>query len=299
MLFFCFTGSSSAFGGADVVAKLDAIEKKVDKLDVIAKKVDKLEWKSSFLEFCPWLDMAETDRSRSKNLRASIFNALGVNDATVVCWVTGRKVPVKVAHILPDSTKNLVMQRLELHPEFRNSTSARPSNFMILDANLEEAFDAMKISFSPADKLHPDKLKLKIWDDACRDDPVGGCGASAAERCKIGDWEGCELRVPSNWSVSMRALSYHTLCCYIYQRHKGTLSLDVEMPADFSSQSGEGKDTVRRELAEMVHSSIRADKDEEEESVFNVRYEGGEAAAAVTGTVPKKKRTGHRRCAVM
>jgi len=85
----------------------------------------------------------------------------------------------------------------------------------------------------------------------------------------------------------------------IYQKHKGTLSLDDEMPADFSSQLGEGKDTVRQQLAELVHSSIRADKDEEEESASNASYDGGEATAAATETVPKKKRTRHGRCTVM
>lgn len=134
---------------------------------------------------------------------------------------------------------------------------------MILDIHLEDAFDSMKISFSPSDLLHPDVLKLKIWDPACRNDPVGrGSTLEMAndvshygkELTTIGDYDGFPLNVPSSWIVSKRALSYHTLCCYIYQKYKGNLSLDEDEPADFSSQAAGGRDQFRRQLAELFRT---------------------------------------------
>ena len=45
--------------------------------------------------------------------------------------------------------------------------------------------------------------------------------------------------------------------------HHGNLSEDE--PADFSSQIGEGRDKIRKQLAELFHSSIRLDDDAGEE----------------------------------
>lgn len=230
----------------------------------IKSEVNKIVWINRFKDFCPWLDMAETDRSRTANLRKRVFDKLGITDTTATCWVTGKHVTVKNAHILPDSTKNIIMQRLQLKPCFRNDVDAVPSNFMILEVSLEEAFDSMKISFSPVDMLHTDQLMLKIWDPDCRDNPLGSGGT-------IGSYEGCQLNIPDSWKVSRRALSYHTLCCYTYHKYKGNLSIDESEPADFSSQTA-GRDEVRRELAELFRSSIREDNDNSGDSVGEPDY---------------------------
>lgn len=257
----------------------------------IKKKVDKLDWLHRFEDFCPWLDMAETERSRANHLRDRVFNKLGITSATATCWVTGKHVPVKNAHILPDSTKNKIMRRLELEPSFRNDVDAQPSNFMILDIHLEDAFDAMKISFSPDDLLHTSVLRLKIWDPSCRDDPVGlGTAAEmqddvtqhGRQLTTIGDYEGFPLNVPASWSVSRRALSYHTLCCYIYQKYKGNLAIDADEPADFSSQTAKGRDKVRRQLAELFKSSIREDENESDDSAGELDYDAETSPAAPT-----------------
>lgn len=247
----------------------------------IKKKVDKIDWIHRFADFCPWLDMAETERSRANDLRRKVFSKLELTDASAVCWVTGKHVPVKNAHILPDSTKNKIMRRLELPPSFRNDVNANPSNFMIIDARLEDAFDSMKISFAPVDLLHPEVLTLKVWDAACRDDLVGVGTDAELENditqhgqplTTIGDYEGYPLIVPAPWRVSRRALSYHTLCCYIFQKYKGNLSIDEEEPADFSSQAGKGGDKVRRQLAELFRTSIREDDDSSVDSVGELSH---------------------------
>lgn len=236
-------------------------------LKSIKKKVDRIDWLNRFEGLNPWLNIAETERSRTSRLRSKLFAKLGLNDSTVTCWVTGKHVPVKCAHILPDSSKDKVLRKLGLTAKFRNDLDAVPSNFMILDVALEEAFDSLKISFAPTDILHTEQLRLKVWDPDCRNDPVGrGSNTdSGQELTTIGAYEGYVLNVPSAWSVSKRALSYHTLCCYIYQKYKGKLSLDENEPADFSSQEAIGRDEVRRELAEMFHSCIQADDREGED----------------------------------
>jgi hypothetical protein len=241
------------------------------------KTLAKLSWTHTFADFCPWLDLAETETSRANDLRRRVFGRLGITDATATCWVTGKHVAVKNARIVPGSTKDKIMRRLELEPFFRSDVDAVPSNFMILDARLEDAFASMKISFSPVDLLHTDVLRLKIWDPACRNDPVGVGSAAEMQSdvirhgrplTTIGDYENSPLNIPASWRVSRRALSYHALCCYIYQKHKGgSLPIDENEPADFSSQTGQGGDKVRRQLAELFHSSIREDDDNREGSV--------------------------------
>eukprot|EP01031_Cornospumella_fuschlensis_P034982 gene34982-42364_t len=225
-------------------------------------------------------------------------------NATATCWVTGKHVAVKNAHILPDSTKNKIMQRLELDPSFRNDVDAVPSNFMILDVRLEKAFDSMKISFSPVDLLHTDDLKLKIWDPTCRDDPVErGTAAEmqndinlyGRELTTIGDYEGFPLNIPAPWRVSKRALSYHTLCCYIYQKYKGNLSISEDEPADFSSQTGNGGDIVRRQLAELFRTSIRDDDYGTEDFVDEL----GQTFTEVPDDRPVARRNKRRPCVIM
>lgn len=280
---------------------------KLDKLKVstihIKKNVDKINWIHTFADFCPWLDMAETERSRANDLRKKVFAKLGITDATATCWVTGKHVAVKNAHILPDSTTNKIMHRLELEPSFRNDVNAVHRNFMILDVRLEDAFDSMKISFSPVDLLHTDVLRLKIWDPACRDDPVEVGNAAEMQRdvtehgrqlTTIGDYEGFPLNIPASWTVSRRALSYHTLCCYIYQKHKDNLPIDENEPADFSSQSATGRDKVRRQLAELFKSSIRED-DDGEDSVGELDRTLNE----VHEDRPIARRDKRRRCVIM
>jgi len=267
----------------------------------MAEKVDRIDWHVRFKEMCPWLEMAETDRSRSRNLRGEIFKRLNVSDSTVVCWLTGVHCAVKVAHIIPDSTKNSVLKMLGLPPEFRNDTND-PRNFMILGTLIEEAFDAMQISFYPIDLLRPTQLYLKIWDEDVRDKQVGlpTDPDPTARTRTFGELEsaGAMLSVPAppeGWAVSLRALSYHNLCCYIYQTYKGNKSLG-DMPADFTSQSGHDKDEVRKKLVGLFRSALRMEMAEEEEEWIGSDHESIDVGDTVT-RVAKPKRKGN--CTIM
>ena len=239
----------------------------------MAKKLDRMDWEITFRKMCPWLDIAETDRSRAKTLRHQLFHKLGVNNKTVTCWLTGLNCAVKVAHILPDSTKADVLKRLELDATFKNDTK-KPRNFMILAETIEEAFDSMHISFCPKDVLNPTKLYLKVWSDELRGLAIGGDNDDEEVRnITFGSLEESEamLMVPEGWNVSLRSLSYHHLCCYIYHKSKGNKSLDPDMPADFSSQ-GKDKDNVRKALVNMLNTAKRFDQEEEEEEEEALNY---------------------------
>lgn len=225
----------------------------------IKKKVDRLDWIASFRQSCPWLDMAETERSRMANVRMAIFKKFGLTDTTVKCWLLGINCSVKLAHILPDSTNKKIMKILGLPREFKNQINPTAPNFIIINSNLEEAFDSMDIAFCPPDLMNPTKLQLKLWNQSIRDIEV-------VEGITFGSLEGKFLSIPEYWPVSFRCFSYHNLCCYIYHKYSGTLSLDDDMPADFSSQTGVDKDKTRQYLADIFYSAIRADKDISEES---------------------------------
>lgn len=264
----------------------------------MAKQIDKIEWDTSFRRMCPWLDMAETERSRTKNLRGAIFNKLGVNNSTVTCWLTGFNCAVKVAHILPDSARTDVLQRLELDAAFKNDT-INPRNFLILAEAIEEAFDSMQISFCPNDVLNPTKLYLKIWNDEIRNQSVGGDVDPAHVRAlTFRDLEtsAAMLTIPAGWNVSLRALSYHNLCCYIYQKSKGTESLDPDMPADFSAPgTAAEKDKARADLVRMLQAAKKIDLGAEEEALdYNEFYESIPDIQEEVPTPPPRKRKDSR-----
>ena len=208
-------------------------------LRTASRTVQKLELEHNFKKYDPWKDMAETDRSKTQKLRSKIIPSK-VED---VCWLTGRSPSSnKLAHILPDSTPKDVLELLKLPREFRNDPSAKRWNFMILRNDIEEAFDAKKISFVPIDLFHPNEFKLKIWaKDGLMEDVL-----------KL---EGCKLNVPPGIELCRRALSYQALMAYLTLKYQGKAALDLEEPAEFSSEY-EGKDETRKKLASTLNTAI-------------------------------------------
>jgi hypothetical protein len=84
--------------------------------------------KNELKENNPWWEMSQTDRTRQSNLRKAVFQKLGVTDATVACWLSRGQGSsnLKVAHILPDSTKKHIWSKLGLTKECRNDINANP-----------------------------------------------------------------------------------------------------------------------------------------------------------------------------
>jgi hypothetical protein len=220
--------------------------------------VNKIEWRFNFADLNPWLDMAATQRSRTYRLREKLFKKLNINDETAACWLTGFVANVKVAHILPDSCKDSILRSLKLPTTFKNDPDANPSNFLILDSAVEDAFDQLQISFIPTDITSPNNLTLCIWDPDCRSTPLFGKapGSTEVHLATIGEFEGFPLNVPSGVGASRRALSYQALNAYIYHKTRYANRLDIDEPADFSSEY-EGKDEVRKKLAAVLRTSIR------------------------------------------
>jgi len=240
----------------------------------------------NFAEWCPWLDMAETERSHIKNLRSALFSQLQIIDGNEYCWLTGKhrtnpsQSHVKVAHIIPDSTKNSIFEKLRLPPSFKNEIKSTSANFLLLDESIEYAFDHLAISFVPVNILNPHTLTLKIWDSSYETNPV--CVGNSAEqaedmnkftkiRAVIKDYEGAELKFPTGYLPSLRALSYQALCAYIYNKTKKTLRLEANEPADFSTEF-EGKDETRKELARILNRQTIEEIEEEE---YRLAREGG------------------------
>jgi hypothetical protein len=107
-------------------------------------------------------------------LRTNFFNILGLTDSTATCWLTGEVGYVQVAHIIPDSARKLVLDRLGLETNFKNSLDlSQPLNLMILRSDDEEAFDRLELTFVAKDLLHTSTFILKIWDESVRADPFG------------------------------------------------------------------------------------------------------------------------------
>lgn len=225
---------------------------------IVRSKTDKIEWMLTFESFTPWLVMVETDQSFKSDLRERVFKKLGVSKETVSCWVTGLQGVVKVAHILPDSCSNKVLDLLKISVESKNDIDAPRKNILVLDPAIEYAFDHLSLSFIPINPLKPSELFVRIWDDSIRTIPLSVTGRSLT----IGDFEGARLNIPPDWDIFKRALSYHALCAYIYHKTKDTCTLDETEPADFTSEF-EGKDEARKALACLLQSNIKAELSEE------------------------------------
>jgi hypothetical protein len=248
--------------GEESMTLLTKIDKQVNFLKedvrIIKCKTEKMEWRLTFESLNPWLDMAETERSTKSDLRGKVFKKLGVLKETVSCWVTGLQGDVKVAHILPDSCSNKVFELLKIPVESKNDVEAQRKNILVLNPAFEYAFDHLNLSFVPINPLKPSELCVRIWDDSIKTIPLSVTGRSLT----IGDFDGARLNIPSGWDIFKRALSYQTLCAYIYYKNKETCILDESEPADFSSEF-EGKDEARKGLASLLQSNIKAELSEE------------------------------------
>jgi len=225
-----------------ILQKLDDLNSEIQ---IVKSKLSKFEWDKNYHEINPWFEMSITDRSRVRNLRSKLFNVLNLSDNTACCWVTGKIGDVKVAHIIPDSARKIVLNRLGLTSDFKNNLDTNhPLNLMLLDSSIEEAFDNLQLSFVPRDILNPCLFLLKIWDDSLRNNP------------EISKYENHPLKVPDGVVLSRRALSFQTFIAYINSKRQNPSNACIDEPADFASEY-DGKDEYRKYLASLLHTSIR------------------------------------------
>ena len=230
-----------------VLEALSSIHRKINKLSndmtVVKRRIEKIELESYFRMYDPWREVAWTDCSRVNDLRDTIVNKL--TKTYLTCWLTGCEVvtDVSVAHILPDSTPISVMKLLKLPPKFLNNINAERWNFMMLRCDIIEAFNLKKVSFVPTDPLHPEEFILHIW-------------VKDGLKQEIMILEGTKLMVPAEVKLCRRALSYQALMAYLTLKYEGEGAIDLDEPADFSSEF-EGRDEIRKKLASILQTSIR------------------------------------------
>jgi hypothetical protein len=81
-----------------------------------------------------------------------------------VCAVTGRVCKLKLAHLVPASVSDEIMNTLHL----RDEDVWGYRNVILMSYNIEVAFDRCKLSFQP----HPlltNHYHMKIWDENVRE----------------------------------------------------------------------------------------------------------------------------------
>ena len=78
---------------------------------------------------------------------------------------------------------------------------------------------------------------------------------------------GCKLNVPEGIELCRRALSYQALMAYLTLKYQNKAALDLQEPADFSSEY-DGNDETRRKLASILNTAVveesTEDRDENE-----------------------------------
>lgn len=124
--------------------------------------------KNQYQSMNPWEEMSNTTDGTASGLRSKFlsFYQLNIKGASSLhCMFTQKATPdekLKLAHILPRSTKANTFRSLGLESSDINCFR----NFLLLSENVEEAFDALRISFvqNPANPLHHDYI-LHVWDD--------------------------------------------------------------------------------------------------------------------------------------
>jgi hypothetical protein len=214
--------------------------------------------------------MSETGATSAKIAKDNYMDHFSLNDNNVKCALTGLRGKITMAHILPRRTKNFIRKNLCLAQTDMDSHR----NLVFLCANIEKAFDAMKISFVPQDVLH-DALIMKIWDESVRRDPIFDGSTK-----KIGEFEHRALNFSVVGSDSMtreyapfrRCFAYQALMCFFHHSVLG------EEPPRAGRGSGDFPeyDDLRKRLLDMhatflrkVKTEIEEEEEEEEEEFLH------------------------------
>jgi hypothetical protein len=201
---------------------------------------------STQLNHNPYATMAQTTDSVKFDIRKNIFLPYsGIIDNKPTCMYSGIiDSSVKCAHILPKSTKMATVSNLGLKPDDVNS----PRNMMWLCPGIEDAFDAMKLSFIC--RVVPGMKSgyvMSIWDDSCLDyklhenTPQTIRDVYLPDKCLNFDITKSDGNIFEH-SVFKRCLANQALWCYHY--FNGEFPPSIWTCGDFSSVD----DRVRQKL---------------------------------------------------
>jgi hypothetical protein len=212
--------------------------------------------------------MSNTSRSVKENVRQIFLKHCGITNNKPTCMYSGfTNEQVRAAHILPKSSKAPLLRNL--HIDDINATR----NLLWLAPGIEEAFDAMQLSFIPClTKGMVQKYKLKIWDDNCKSNLI-----FKNEATKIGDidlenqYMDFTIKNGNKKSATQhvfyrRCLAYQAICCHqFYEREVPLNSDDI---GDFSSLSEDEIERLNKFLfadSQMIIQKEIMEEEEEEE----------------------------------
>lgn len=154
---------------------------------------------------------------------------------------------VCAAHILPCTTKKRIADQLNLSLDNLNDTR----NGLFLAKNIEVAFDKLQLSFIPRDMLHPNSLRMVIWDHDVSNTPIW-----EAHDDLIGQYEGCTLQLGEH-SPYRRALSYQA---YISHASSKLCLDDNSRPQEFGTPGStfyESRQVSQQEVEANLKNAYR------------------------------------------
>jgi len=216
----------------------------------------------------PWETMSNTTDGTATNLRRNFAASYGIRDISM-CMLTGLRTHpgnLKLAHILPRSTKAHILRSLGMRPSEVNDHR----NLLVLSTAVEEAFDAMLISFVPfVDGALVRRYVMKVWDESILSEPV-----HEGAKTTVATYVGVPLTLTVNGRAHTpfrRCLSYQAFQAFWKWNSEGNPSLRV--PDDFDDSSHEG--SWAEDRSEFLKQLLR-DKAEEEDDGDGNWDEAGE-----------------------
>jgi len=207
-----------------------------------------LTYEIAFRDFNAYLNMTETTADTVEKLADIFRGRYGIEPNESVCFLTGIRGSLKLAHIVPRSTKSNILDFLELSHADINDVR----NLVFLCWNIEHSYDRLKVSFVPRSRTD-DTLVLKIWDDSVRKMPVFD-GADKEKHMKlyngkvyIGDYENeaLQLKMPNN------AVHNPYRRCFAYQALLACLQHDREGASHYEDRQSDIS-TFNRKRKELI-----------------------------------------------
>ena len=226
---------------------------------------------SAFKSFDAYDTMTQTSRGRNQSrqidLRGDFYDRHHISDSPVlvqdngepvenprqqaVCAVTGRRGRLKLAHLVPASVSQEIMETLHL----RYEDVWGFQNVILMGHNIEDAYDRCKLSFQ-RHPLHDHHYYMKIWDDSVRETLIwdGAKAINDPNDNRIGFYENRTFNL-SLFNSFRRCLSYHNFVCF----YKSNLRNEY-VPPDYASLVGDPDSwTIKRDDLMQLRSDLDRD----------------------------------------
>jgi hypothetical protein len=246
----------------------EQLNQQSEKLNEISRQVvsvkERVEYVTEdfYTNLNPWEVMSNTTDGTANDVRGKFIRNYSLR-SPLKCMLSGLFIPdnqIKLAHILPRSTKAKVYRKLGMRKDDINGIR----NLLLLSKNVEEAFDSMRISFVPrVNEALCREYVMHVWDDSVCEEAIHD-GAST----NIGDY----LKVPLTLRMNetqihepfRRCLSYHAFMCFWKWSKEGKTGLTE--PFDFDNSVYETNAENKVERAKYFEQFIRDRREEASDS---------------------------------